>query len=335
MLRFLLCTALSFGCMAALPAASDDNKVMRRDADEFLANMPPNLQRIQADAVNRAIAGDCSALDSVRNSRNAAPPLSPNVVTRMLTPRLRLYEPREAEGRVTPALVYLHGGGWTFGSLNSCARFCEAVAATGLVRVVAVDYRLAPEHPFPAATEDCVASFRVLHESAGELHIDPDRISIGGDSSGGNLAIATALADSVGAESIVVFYPVVKAWTDGSQSWRDYGEGYGLDGALMEAFNRAYVGNSCDSRNPGISVACASDSALQRLPRMLMVAAGRDILRDQGLEFAARLGGRATRIEFPEAVHLFITVPGQNRAFERAVELTVSFLTGKSLRREQ
>lgn len=227
-------------------------------------------------------------------------------------------------------LVYFHGGGWTFGSLNSCARFCDAVAAMGGVKVLAVDYRLAPEHPFPCGLHDCCDAVAYARDNASLLGIDASRISAGGDSSGGNLALAVALSDECrGAlESLVLFYPVTKAFADGSESWRKYGSGYGLDADLMEAFNRAYLGGT-DSENHAVSVGLCSGEQLRRLPRTLLVAAGRDILRDQGCELAEKSGGRIERVEFPDAVHLFITVPGQDEAFRKAVDLTYEFITQK------
>ena len=96
----------------------------------------------------------------------------------------------------------------------------------------------------------------------------------------------------------------------------------------MEAFNRAYLGGT-DSENRAVSVGLCSGEQLRRLPRTLLVAAGRDILRDQGCELAEKSGGRIERVEFPDAVHLFITVPGQEEAFRKAVDLTYEFITQK------
>ncbi|MDE6587849.1 MAG: alpha/beta hydrolase [Paramuribaculum sp.] len=317
-------------CQGTRHLSRVDNRLMRQEADSFLAGMPADLQRRQADAVRKAIEGDTEALHAVRASRNGEPEMSGNVTARMLTDRLRIYEAAGGTDTPLPALVYLHGGGWTFGSLNSCARFCDAVAASGDVKVIAVDYRLAPENPYPAGLDDCVEALRYVSRNAAALGIDPRRIAIGGDSSGGNLAVATALAPECRgmAEALVLFYPVTKAYADGSRSWADFGSGYGLDAEIMEEFNRAYLAGS-DAANPAVSVALGSDVELAALPRTLLVAAGRDILCDQGREFAARLGSRATRVEFPEAVHLFITVPGQERAFRKSAELTVSFLRGE------
>ena len=130
-----------------------------------------------------------------------------------------------------PQLLYLHGGGWTFGSINSCGRFCDAQAASGKMRVIALDYRLAPEHPYPEGLDDCVSAVNYIIDHAAELHIDANHITIGGDSSGGNLALATALSETCCGkiESLLLFYPVTKAFDDGSESWQQYSKGFGLD----------------------------------------------------------------------------------------------------------
>lgn len=202
----------------------------------------------------------------------------------------------------------------------------------GGVNVLAVDYRLAPEYPYPVPLDDCEAAIRLALEKAGEWGCSPKRIIVGGDSSGGNLAIASAMRMGEGDVSgLLLFYPVTKAWNDGSRSWLKYGKGFGLDGDLMEAFNRSYISPE-RARDAEISPMCADDEALRRLPRTLLIAAGRDILADQGKEFVKRikaLGVDATRIEFPEAVHLFITVPGQDAAFKEAVDKTIRFLNFK------
>lgn len=168
-------------------------------------------------------------------------------------------------------------------------------------------------------------------EQAEFLGIDTKHIFLGGDSSGGNLAIACALHPScVGSiNSLLLFYPVTKACDDHSTSWKSYRKGYGLDAEIMEEFNRAYIGEY-DAVNPQISVGLCENEALQYLPNTLLIAAGRDILCDQGKEFARRVGDKVTRIEFPEAVHLFITVPGRDKAFEYAVQLSVNYLTERN-----
>ena len=202
------------------------------------------------------------------------------------------------------------------------------MAASGKMRVVALDYRLAPEHPYPEGLHDCVDAVKYLVEHAEELLIDTCRITIGGDSSGGNLALATALSDACHdqVESLLLFYPVTKAFDDGSVSWQEYGKGFGLDAEVMDASNRAYTLHA-DARQTNISVGLSSDATLQKLPRTLLIAAERDILRDQGKELAEWMGQKARRIEYEGAVHLFITVPGQEAAFQRAVADAIAFIT--------
>lgn len=303
------------------------DSLIRAEADTFFARLPQGLQHRQTSAVRKALRGDLSELERVRHSRNALPTFSEKVKVSMLTPTLRLYEPHEAENAGLPLLIYLHGGGWTFGSLNSCARYCNAMAERGGIKVLAVDYRLAPEHPFPNGLDDCVKAVEYVLAHAQELGIDIHRISIGGDSSGGNLAMATALTDICRGKvcSLVLFYPVTKAFDDHSASWQKYGEGYGLDAELMEAFNDAYTIH-VHPKDERISVGLCDDKTLSSLPTTLLIAAGRDILRDQGLELAQRSDGRIHRVELSEAVHLFITVPGQDTAFRKAVELSHRFI---------
>ena len=156
-------------------------------------------------------------------------------------------------------------------------------------------------------------------------------ISVGGDSSGGNLAIATAMSFPESTfNSLIIFYPVTKAYADGSSSWKQFGKGFGLDSELMDAFNDAYTS---DPHNPLVSPAEASDSVLSKLPPTLLVAAERDILRCQGADFAdrlAHLGVERKYVLIPGSVHLFITVAGQPTAFSRSVKESSGFISSHS-----
>lgn len=331
-----------FGLHADLLTDSDST-VMRQEADQFIRTMPRGLQDSQRQAVIAAIGGECSELERVRNSRNSVVPLSENVITRDFQieniaggrASMRLYYPKDTESRDLPLLIYFHGGGWTFGSINSCSRFCDALAASGKTAVLAVDYSLAPERPFPGGLTDCIAAINYAFEHSSELGIDPQMISVGGDSSGGNLALAVALTrlnPALPLRSLVLFYPVVRTESDDTGSWQQYGNGLGLDSALMDAFNRAYLSSGASPDDYRVSPAYASDEQLTRLPPVLMIGAERDILTSQGQEFAARLrklGIDITHLILPGTVHLFITVAGQDRAFNKSVELTVSFLNQK------
>lgn len=329
---FVLLSLLASAAFAGIPRQKEER--MQLEADSFINAMPPGLQDGQSTAIERALRGDFSFLQKVRNARNARPEFSAVVkVSDFLIPGpadsipARLFVPENAKGKL-PLLLYFHGGGWTIGSINSCSRFCDALAATGKTIVLAIDYCLAPEHPYPEPLDDCRAAYGWTLANADNLGSASGLVSLGGDSSGGNLALAVAGTEGIAEpRSLVLFYPVTKAFADGSDSWNDYGSGYGLDSRLMDSFNRAYTSRLTEEeRNiPAISPALG----MCKLPPVLFVAAGRDILFDQGKEFCKGLRRRGTRLqreEFSGAVHLFITVPGQSAAFAEAVKLTANFL---------
>ena len=323
------------------------NTAMLNEADDFIDDMEEGQQDLQSDAIYHALRGMNAELAALRLSRDKAYQGSDKVVRKEITGegsargmKMRLYIPRDTSAKSKlPLLVYFHGGGWTIGSLNSCAAFCDALAATGKIAVLAVDYSLAPENPYPAGLGDCRAAIEFAFLKSASFGSSPDLVSVGGDSSGGNLALAAALEmiDDGAKErlrSIVLYYPVLKAYRDNSPSWKEYSRGYGLDGRLMEAFNEAYLsgeaGGERSSKLPKVSPAHAEDAKLKKLPPVLMISPERDILFDQGKEFADRmvkLGHKTERIVFPGAVHLFITVKGQPTAFAKAIDLTEMFLS--------
>lgn len=308
---------------------TDSNKYLE-EADVFRKGMPSNLQHRQSIAVLNAASGDTKALNEVRNARNKRPQLIDGVVADDVNSTCTLFRPANhaSVGHPLPLLIYLHGGGWAFGSRNSCARFCMNLAKNGIA-VLDVEYRLAPENPYPAAINDALDALRLSHSMVKSWGIDSSRVSMGGDSAGGNLSLAAALSigktDSL--RSLILFYPVVRSYADNMPSWNEFAEGYGLDAELMNAFNLAYSKDK--EQDPLISPAHATDSMLKSLPPCLFVAAERDILRDQGREFADRLKNLGNHVEYhviPSTVHLFITVDGQPSALKKALELTTDFL---------
>lgn len=312
------------------------------EAENFIDRMPDGLQNRQLRAISRALHGDPGELAAVRAARNAAFSGSESVETVDIpsSPAMRLFRPKERASAPLPLLVYYHGGGWVLGSINSCSRFCDSLAATGRAMVLAVDYSLAPEHPFPQGLNDCVAAARYARLHATEWGSDPALVSLGGDSSGGNLALAAALsltdAGDAAPASLILFYPVADAndTARSGGSWSDFGCGYGLDASLMEEFSRAYFnGARAPETKPWRhSPLAAPDSLLAGLPRTLIFAAGRDILLDQGDALAKRMkkaGAEVTRTVLPGAVHLFITVEGQPSAFGTAVGAAADFLNQK------
>ena len=191
-------------------------------------------------------------------------------------------------------ILFLHGGGWAFGNLRSHARFARLLAESTGSRVLAVDYRLAPEHPYPAPLDDSRAAWRWL---LGQAESSPDLegpLVVAGDSAGANLAVALAL-DAVatgirGPDLILSFYGAFRAGTE-SASYLRFGEGYGLTRAMMGRFWDWYVPPAKPDRrrDPLVSPLDASDEALRGLPPVFLNAAGLDPLLSDTLAFRDRL----------------------------------------------
>lgn len=323
--RFFIIIFMTWCACSSYPANTDrDRNLERIEADSFLANMPDKLQERQTEAIRKAIAGDGNLLYKVRNTRNLAAELPLGVSRTDISRRLTLFRSNRYDNDTIPLLVYFHGGGWVIGSINSCSRYCGAMAEKGIA-VLAVDYRLAPEHPFPEGLNDCIDAVNIALDNMAAWKCSS--ISLGGDSSGGNLAISTATSFPENTfNSLIIYYPVTKAYADDSNSWKQFGKGFGLDSDLMDAFNNAYT---LDSYNPLVSPAEASDSVLSKLPPTLLIAAERDILRCQGADFADRLAHLGVELKYvliPGSVHLFITVAGQPTAFSRSVKESSEFI---------
>jgi len=209
---------------------------------------------------------------------------------------VRVYTPRAASG--LPLLVYFHGGGWVIGSLETHDRTCRALARAADCAIVAIDYRLAPEHKFPAAAEDCFAAFRWAVAHAAELGADARRVAVGGDSAGGNLAaVVSQMARDRGGPTPVfqlLVYPVTDSRCE-SVSFRDNGEGYFLTADSMRWFWEQYLRGSADAANPYASPAHAA--SLAGLPPALVITAEYDPLRDEGEAYAAALRGAGVSAE--------------------------------------
>lgn len=313
---------------------------MLREADNFIYDMNPMLQVMQAQGIRRSIKGDFSELNSIRNSRNKSGEIDKGVIAKDIKIIIsngnqlsaRLYQTEADSNLRRPLLVYFHGGGWVLGSNNSCAAFCSALAATKKVNVLSVEYPLAPEHSGDEILHACVDACRYAIENAASFGSESAMVSVGGDSAGGTLAIASAarLAESKKwrLKSVVAIYPVTQSGADRSASWHQYGRGYGLDADLMESFFEALKAKGDIPKN--FMPMDIPEAILKRLPPMLIIGAQRDILCDQGKAFYERAraaGANCRRTEFPGSVHLFITVEGQPEAFSSAVAITSDFLS--------
>lgn len=201
----------------------------------------------------------------------------------------RLYEPG-ALPRGSPLLVYYHGGGWVLGDLDTHDNLCRFLALHAGVRVLSVDYRLAPEHPAPAAVDDSLAAYRYARENAAKLGADPDRIALGGDSAGGNLAAVTALTAAGAGLPTPAFLLLLYPGTDATvrRPSRDlFGDGFLLTDADMSWFADQYVADQASRSDPRVSPLLADN--LSELPPSYVVTAGFDPLRDEGEAFAEAL----------------------------------------------
>jgi acetyl esterase len=222
---------------------------------------------------------------------------------------VRVYDPDP--GATSPVVAYFHGGGFVMMGLDTHDRVCRRLANAAHAVVVSVDYRLAPEHRFPAALDDCMAVTHWLTEHAAELAGDPTRIAVAGDSAGGNLAAATALAsrsDGPGLAAQVLVYPVIDAACD-TGSYTANAEGFLLTAKTMRWFWEAYLGPDGDPRDPYASLLRADD--LTGAPPALVMTAEYDVLRDEGEAYADRLraaGVDVTSLRYPGMVHGFLTM---------------------------
>lgn len=213
-----------------------------------------------------------------------------------------------------PALVAFHGGCWIVGNIELTDRPFRALAkATGCV-VVAVNYQKAPEHPFPVPLDDCYAAYMWTVEHALELGVDASRIGVFGDSAGGNLAAAVSLkaqrAGSPGPAVQVLVYPAVDS-SLATQSAMEFAEGYGLTTADMAWSWRQYAPDPAQRDDPLVSP-CRADSLVGQ-PPAIIVTAGFDVLRDEGVAYAGMLeadGVSVTRLHYPGTIHGFLWMGG-------------------------
>ena len=232
--------------------------------------------------------------------------------------RLRAYRPH---GRPPlPVLVFFHGGGFVVGTLEEFDAFCTLLADGAGCLVVSVDYRLAPERPFPAAAEDAFAALRWVGARAGEMDGDPARIAVAGDSAGGNLAAGVALRARDEGGPALVQQVLISPWVDLSctetESFRLFGRGGWLSAASLRWYRDHYLTDPAQTSHPQASPCFARD--LRGLPSALVLDAEFDVLRDQVRAFAARLREAGNAVDYRRhagQLHDFVVLPG---LFEQA-----------------
>jgi acetyl esterase len=229
---------------------------------------------------------------------------------------VRVYTPVGAKDGVLAGLVFFHGGGFVIGDLDTHDDLCRNLANDSGSRVVSIDYRLAPEHPFPAAVDDCFAATRYIAARAAEFGIDPKRLAVGGDSAGGNLAaVVSQLAKIEGGPAIgfqLLIYPVTQLGAPvDTPSMRENGKGYFLEKDGMDWFTRCYCPDTKHRSDPRLSPLLCAD--LAGLPPAYVVTAGFDPLRDEGKAYADKLdaaGVPVTYVNYPGMVHGFFSMRG-------------------------
>jgi acetyl esterase len=296
---------------------------VKRFLDALAAGKPPNALETTVEERRRGLAelmklaGPETAVDRVEDRTLPGPGGQALGV--------RIYTPLDAKSNLLPGLIYFHGGGLVAGTVATHDSIGRTLASSGACRVVSVDYRLAPEHPFPAALDDALAAVTHISAHAAEFGIDGRRLGICGDSAGGTLAAATAQAVArIGSPRLalqLLICPILD-YSRSTDSRRDLASGYLVDQATLDHDLLHYARPGTDPADPRISPLRAGDVA--GLPRTLIHTAEFDPLRDEGREYFERLARAHAEVSYtchPGMIHLFYglgaVIPYARTAFEQ------------------
>ncbi|OJZ70222.1 esterase [Mycobacterium paraffinicum] len=276
---------------------------------ELNAGFPP-VETMTAEQARAAVAQrrqPVTNIDDVRRTEDRSIPGPAGDIP------ARIYYPHGDAQDNRAAIVFYHGGGFVLCDIDSHDGFCRALARGTQAVVVSIGYRLAPEHPAPAAAMDAFAAFRWVVDHAPELGIDPANVAVAGDSAGGNLAAVTAVLCReravTGPATQVLLYPVIDPSFD-TESYLRCATGYFLTGAAMRWYWRQYLGDATLLDPPHL-VAPARVGSHAGLPPAVIVTAGLDPLHSEGCDYARRLRGAGVRVvhrDFPDLFHGFLTI---------------------------
>jgi acetyl esterase len=238
----------------------------------------------------------------------------------------RIYTPQSSPGP-WPAILYFHGGGYVLGSLDSMDGACRDLCEKTEHMVISIDYRLAPENPYPTAAKDAISSLDWVIENAGKLDIDQDHIFVAGDSAGGGLAAVLALQSRTShpgaVRGQVLIYPVTHHYSNATSSYEEFANSRALSRNMMIWFWDLYLnGTSPDQVDPELALPLAADF-LEGLPPALVITAEKDPLRDEGIAYADKMMMQGVDVQqstYPGEEHGFVGIMGPGEAHCKAVE---------------
>jgi acetyl esterase len=257
------------------------------------------------------------AVDKMSEDSEAAPPDVAETIDGSLagpggTIRYRRYRPLGVAAGMLPTLIYYHGGGFVIGNIETHDSTCRRLANRSRCQVVSIDYRLSPEHPFPAPTDDALAAFRHIRDNAAAFGADAGHLAVGGDSAGGAIAAVVCQACKQTGEAMPAFQMLIYPATDArrqSESHRLFADGYFLTGELIDWFWKAYIPGGIELTDLRLSPLLAKD--VSGLPPAFVLTAGFDPLRDEGRAYANRLidaGVKTTYVNYPGTIHGFFSL---------------------------
>lgn len=285
---------------------------------------PLSEQTVAEARENYLISGRANGLPPVQIASVTA--VSATLADRQIP--LRCYRPDGVPSDNAPAIVFFHGGGWVIGDLESHDRVCRHLADAAKTTVIAVDYRLAPEHPFPAAAEDAIDAYRWIAAHAPTLGIDATQLAVAGDSAGGNLAAVVALAvrgEPMAPVAQLLFYPVTDLGAE-SAGYQRVTEGLTLIADTMRWFTARYLPDASQGLDWRASPIRAE--TLQGLPPAFVVSAGFDPLCEEAVAFARLLDEadvRVNHLHLADQMHGFLTLGGKIGAASMVLDTAAAF----------